>query len=56
MEKVNPQLYLATLSAGCCSFPIQIIGVDLKDDFIVGAWLTSRIDNKLADNEVIAGS
>ena len=55
VEKVSPQLYLATLSAGCCSFPIQIIGVDLKDDFIVGAWLTSRIDNKLADNEVIAG-
>ena len=55
VEKVSPQLYLATLSAGCCSFPIQIIGVDLKNDFTVGAWLTSRIGNKLDDNEVIAG-
>ena len=55
VDKVSPQLYLATLSAGCCSFPIQIIGVDLKEDFTVGAWLTSKVGKNLADNEIIVG-
>lgn len=55
VEKANPQLYLATLSAGCCSFPIQIIGVDVKDDFTVGAWLTSGAGETLATDEIVAG-
>ena len=35
VEKTAPQLFLATLSASCCSFPIQIIGIDFNSDFTV---------------------
>lgn len=31
--KMTPQIYVATLSASCCSYPVQIIGIDIDTDF-----------------------
>ena len=35
VDKVSPQIFLASLSASCCSIPVQIIGFDPGSDFIV---------------------
>ncbi len=56
VEKVSPQLFLATLSAGCCSFPIQIIGIDLEQDFIVTPWLEKQVKLPLKEGEIVVGS
>ena len=34
VEKVSPQIFLASLSASCCSVPVQIIGFEPETDFI----------------------
>lgn len=54
--EMTPQVYVATLSAGCCSFPIQAIGFDEKTDFIVGPWIRESYKESLGENELIAGS
>lgn len=56
VESASSQLFLATLSAGCCSFPIQIIGVDFKDDFIVVPWLEKQIKLPLEEGEIVVGN
>lgn len=49
-----PRLYLATLEgASCCDASIQIIGTDLKSDFILQS-LTDK--TALNDGEIIVGS
>ena len=35
IERASPQLFVATLSAGCCSFPLQVIGIDFDSDFTI---------------------
>ncbi len=55
IEIVSPQLYIATLSASCCSFPVQLIGIDLDTDFVVGSWISSAADGDLEDGELIIG-
>ena len=35
VEKVSPQIFLASLSASCCSVPVQIIGFEPETDFII---------------------
>jgi len=54
--RASPQLFLATLSAGCCSFPLQIIGIDFESDFNVKPWLSKQIRLPLKDNEIVVGS
>ena len=56
IEKMTPQTYIATLSASCCSYPVQIIGIDMETDFLISPWLSSKFDKKLSDDEVITGS
>ena len=55
VKQVTPQLYIATLSASCCSYPLQIIGIDTKTDFLVQAWLKQTLPRDVADGEVLAG-
>ncbi len=54
--RVSPQLYIATLNAGCCAYPLQLIGFDPKTDFIVQPWLSYSPDHSLADGEILVGS
>lgn len=55
VEKMSPQVYLATLKSYCCSVPVQIIGIDFASDFIIKPWLTEDMADKLKDGEVIIG-
>ena len=53
---VSPQLYLATLNAPCCTYPVQLIGFDPETDFIVQPWLSKALGRPLADGEILVGS
>ena len=55
VEIATPQLFIATLSAGCCSFPIQVIGVDSDTDFVVKPWLATQAKLPLEKGEVLVG-
>jgi putative ABC transport system permease protein len=56
VSRVSPQLYLATLRAGCCSYPIQLIGFDPKTDFVIQPWLSNALHRPLADGEIVVGN
>jgi putative ABC transport system permease protein len=53
---VSPQLYIATLSAGCCAYPLQLIGFEPKTDFVIRPWMSSSLQSPLADGEIVIGS
>ena len=53
---MTAQTYVATLSASCCSYPVQIIGIDIDTDFLIYPWITHNIDKELKDGEAIVGS
>lgn len=56
VKQATPQLFLATLSAGCCSFPIQVIGYDEESDFLVKPWLMHQVKLPLKQGEIIVGN
>lgn len=56
IEKMTPQTYVATLSASCCAYPVQIIGIDMSTDFLISSWLSKSINKELKDGEVIVGN
>jgi putative ABC transport system permease protein len=56
VENVSPQLYIATLSAGCCAYPLQLIGFDPKTDFVIQPWMSNVLKVPLADGEIVIGS
>ena len=56
VEKAYGQVYLSTLSAGCCSFPIQVIGIDFSDDFSVKPWLEKQIKTPIKAGQVVVGA
>lgn len=51
----TPQLFIASLSASCCSFPIQVIGIDEETDFLVKPWLETQAKLPLADGSALIG-
>lgn len=55
VESVTPQFFIATLSAGCCSFPIQVIGIDTESDFVVLPWLRTQARLPIPEGGVIVG-
>lgn len=55
IERMTPQTYIATLSASCCSYPVQIVGIDYDTDFLIRPWLTETMRQGLKDGEVIVG-
>ena len=56
VDLASPQLFIATLSAGCCSFPLQVIGIDFDSDFNIKPWLERQIRLPLTDNQIVVGS
>lgn len=56
VETVSPQYFLATMTAGCCSMPVQIIGFDPETDFSVQPWVKKSYDYTLEEGDVLAGS
>ncbi|MBR1896699.1 MAG: FtsX-like permease family protein [Pyramidobacter sp.] len=55
IERMSPQTFLATVRASCCSYPLQIIGIDEETDFLVRPWLSGTMDRPLRDGELIVG-
>ena len=53
---VSPQLYIATLRASCCAYPVQLIGFNPGQDFIITPWLQTNLGGSLKQNGVIVGS
>ena len=54
--QITSQFFLATLSAGCCSVPVQIIGFDPDTDFSILPWVKESYKGSLNDLEVIVGN
>jgi ABC-type antimicrobial peptide transport system, permease component len=55
-SKASPQLYIATLSAACCSAPVQLIGFDPNTDFVIAPWLSAQSTKKLGLKDVVVGA
>ncbi|MCR4819044.1 MAG: ABC transporter permease [Fretibacterium sp.] len=55
IAQMSPQTFLATLNASCCSYPVQLVGLDYDTDFIVKPWLENTLHRKLHDGEIIVG-
>ena len=56
VDKASPQLYVQTLSASCCSIPVQLIAYDPSRDFTITPWLQTRLKRPLETDEIIVGS
>ena len=56
VDKVSPQIFLASLSASCCSIPVQIIGFDPESDFIVQPWIQESYHKPLEHGDVVVGA
>ncbi len=56
IKAMSPQTYIATLSASCCSAPLQIMGIDYHSDFIIKPWLQDTLDTELRDGQIIVGN
>ncbi|MBR0279056.1 MAG: ABC transporter permease [Synergistaceae bacterium] len=55
IDLISPQSFLATLRASCCSYPVQLVGIEYSSDFIVKPWLQSTIRHDLREGEIIVG-
>lgn len=55
VEKVSPQYYLATVKAGCCSMPVQVVGFDPETDFTVQPWIARTYSGALERDTVVVG-
>ena len=55
VEKVSPQYYLATVKAGCCSMPVQVIGFDPATDFTIKPWIARTYGSELGLDDVVVG-
>lgn len=56
ISQISTQFYLTSLSAACCSFPVQIIGFDPETDFVVQPWIKEIIGGKPQQGAFIVGS
>ncbi len=56
VKEMSPQTYIATLSASCCSAPLQIMGIDYQTDFIIKPWLQDTLETDLRDGQIIVGN
>jgi putative ABC transport system permease protein len=56
VSRVSPQYFFSSLSADCCSVPVQLIGFDPQTDFAIQPWVAQKIGGNLADGELVVGS
>lgn len=56
IEKISPQLYIATLEASCCSVPMQIVAFEPDSDFIIKPWLEANNMGEIKKGQVVVGS
>ncbi len=56
VNRVTSQFYISTLSAACCSVPVQVIGFDPDTDFVVRPWISKVYDKEIDDGQLVVGS
>jgi putative ABC transport system permease protein len=56
VDQVEPQIFIASLTASCCSLPVQLIAIDPTQDFTIAPWLEQKRDKPLGPDEIIVGS
>lgn len=56
ISAVSSQLFIASLSAGCCTSKLQLIGFEQSTDFVISPWMKQQLTARLHDNEVVVGS
>lgn len=56
IDAISPQLFIASLNAGCCSSKVQLIGFDQHSDFVIKPWLQTQLSQPLSDNQVVVGA
>lgn len=54
--KISPQYYLASVKAGCCSIPVQIIGFDPATDFSIMPWIKKASTTDIGYLDVVVGN
>lgn len=55
VERVSPQLFLASMTADCCSASLQIVGFDPATDFVIQPWIKETYDGKIEDGDIVIG-
>ncbi len=56
VQQASGQLFVASIDAECCVFPVQFIGYEQSTDFVIHSWLPKQINRPLEEDEVIVGS
>ena len=56
ISQISPQYYLASVKAGCCSIPVQIIGFDPETDFSVTPWIRKSSSAEIGYLDVVVGN
>lgn len=56
VEAVSPQIFLASLSASCCSVPVQIIGFEPETDFLIQPWIRESYGKPLEHGDIVVGA
>ncbi|MBP3900845.1 MAG: hypothetical protein J6D53_05195 [Blautia sp.] len=54
--QVSEQFFLATASASCCSYAVQIIGFEPETDFTIQPWVQSSFKGDLDYMEILVGN
>ena len=57
VERVSPQLFLASTKSGCCSARLQMIGFDPASDFTIQPWIAdTTVTGDMGLMDVVVGS
>lgn len=56
VEDYSVQYFLASSVSDCCSAPVQIVGFEPANDFVVAPWIKDNYQKELGRDEIIAGS
>jgi len=56
IERVSPQMYIASLAASCCDGQVQMIAYEPETDFVVTPWLEGNNTVAPGEGEVIIGN
>lgn len=55
IEKMSPQLFVASTTSSCCSYKVSIVGFDPETDFTIQPWVQNSYSGELKDNEIFVG-
>ncbi len=57
IEKISPQLFMASAKAGCCSAKLQMIAFEPESDFTIQPWIADTYtDKEMGLMDVVVGS